>query len=78
MKNLMKSIALCLALGLGVNMHSQTVDIERGDAHLEIFEFEKAIEEYKKAYSYDTTSSVATRKIAEAYRRKGDLSTSAE
>ena len=74
----MKSIALCLALGLGVNMHSQTVDIERGDAHLEIFEFEKAIEEYKKAYSYDTTSSVATRKIAEAYRRKGDLSTSAE
>jgi len=77
MKMTFKNIALSIALGIGLNVHSQSVDIERGDAHLEIFEFEKALKEYKIAYDYDTTNVIATRKIANTYRRKGDLETSA-
>jgi len=76
MRKISKYIVLSLALGFVLSAHSQSVDIERGDAHLEIFEFEKALEEYKIAYTYDTTSVIATRRIADTYRRKGDLESS--
>lgn len=77
MRKLIKILTLALGLALGIVSHSQSVDIERGDSYLEFFEFEKAIEQYKKAYEYDTTSVTATRRIADAYRRKGDLAESA-
>lgn len=54
-----------------------SLEEEEGDKHLEVFAFEKAIGQFIKAYKADSTNYTLTRKIADAFRRKGDLSGSA-
>jgi len=54
-----------------------SLEEEEGDKHLEVFAFEKAIGQYIMAYKADSTNYTLTRKIADAFRRKGDLSGSA-
>ncbi|MFK7757395.1 MAG: OmpA family protein [Flavobacteriales bacterium] len=60
------------------NSFSQSTSIEedRGDVFLESFEFDRAITLYTEAYSNDSNNVQLTRKIADAYRRKGDLASS--
>ena len=54
-----------------------SLEEEEGDKHLQVFAFEKAIGQYIIAYKTDSTNYILTRKIADAHRRKGDLSGSA-
>ncbi len=65
---------------VALGSYGQTVSIEEeeGDDLLQNFAFEKAISKYKMAYANDSGNTVITRKIADAYRRTGDLAASAE
>ena len=54
-----------------------SIEEDEGDKHLEVFAFEKAINQYSIAFEADSTNFRVSRKLADAYRRKGDLTGSA-
>jgi len=82
MKNLSKIFAFMSLILMGYSGISQqyesSIEEDAGDKHLETFAFDKAIESYQSAYENDSENSRISRKIADAYRRSGDLPSSTE